>query len=374
MLPFVQSVASQQVPPPYHFPGVTVDAFVWDAPLGPIQHFCDTYLNLGDPAERGFVYKPLAAWPYATLLMIDYPVMICSDRRQMDINLMSYADRGYMTQHEVFVALPLVRYGTTASNFITNGTIEWALPFIVVENPMSAICGREMLGLEKLLGTIDLGESQFPGSFRGSIELPGWPSLDPNVMQERMKFLEVNTGPATPTFRGSPNEDSPWTLLRSPAAGDAISTLAALNDFVGSISAGLIPTAMQVVTLKQIRDATHPDHAVYQSLVSCRAKYSNITNLKFYNEQDVTIAFNDQGSFSEILRVFLGPDQLKPFKPTAAYRFGADIDFDNMRTLYNFPIDPPDGGPPSVAHGDMLAPWLRPLRGFFGPRTTGVAV
>ena len=368
MLPYVQSVASQQVPPPYHFPGVTVNAFVWEAPLGPIQDFCDRYLNLGDDADRGFVYKPLAAWPYATLLMIDYPVMICSDRSQMDIHLKPYADRGYMTQHEVFVALPLVRYGTTASNFLLNGTIEWALPFIVVENPMSAVCGREMLGLEKLLGRIDLDVGQFPGSFKGRIDLPGWPTLDPEVMQEWMNFLEVSTGPVTPTFRGSPNEDSPWTLLRSPTAGQAIGALATINDFVGSLSAGLIPTAMQVVTLKQMRDATDPGIAVYQSLISCRAKYSNITNLKFYNEQDVTIAFNDKGSFSEILRVFLAPDQLKPFKPAAAYRFGADIDFDEMRTLYNFPLDPPGGGPPSLASGDMLAPWLRPLRGFFGPR------
>jgi hypothetical protein len=272
-----------------------------------------------------------------------------------------------MSQHEVFVALPLLRHGTTPATMLLDATVEWALPFIVVENPMSAVCGREMLGLEKLQGDINLGVAEFPGSFRGEVVLPGWPSLEPDVIQQPMTFLEVTTGPVTPTFRGSPSEDSLWTLLRSRTAGEAIGALSTAADFVDQVSDGVIPTAMQVVTLKQIRDAGSPDRAVFQSLVTCRAKYSNITNFHFYNEQDVAITFHTEGSFAEVAHVFLGTDKMKTFKPKAAYRFGADIDFDSMRTLYNFPIDRGRGLAPTPASGDMLAPWLRPLRGFFSP-------
>jgi hypothetical protein len=187
-------------------------------------------------------------------------------------------------------------------------------------------------------------------------------------MQQPMTFLEVTTGPATPTFRGAPDEASLWTLLRSQTASRAIGALATVADFVDQVSDGIVPTAMQVVTLKQIRDAGDPARAVFQSLVTCRAKYSNITDFHFYNEQDVAITFHSEGSFGEIARVFLDDAKLKTFKPKAAYRFGADIDFDDMRTLYNFAVDRGPGLAPTPAGGDMLAPGLRPLRGFFGPR------
>jgi hypothetical protein len=373
MVPYVQSVASQQAPPPYFFPGVTVNAFVWEAPLGPIQRLCDTYYNLGDPRERGFVYKPLAAWPYATLLLIEYPVMMCADPRQLGLGGMSYADRGYMSQHEVFVAIPLLRYGATAATLLSSAAIEWALPFIVVENPTSAVCGREMLGLEKLQGDIELGEGAFRGSFRGKVVLPGWPSLDPDVMQQAMTFLTVETGPPTPTFRGSPEVDSLWTLLQSRAASRAIDALSSVADMIDQVSDRIIPTAMQVITLKQFRDAGFPERAVFQSLVTCRAKYSNITDFHFYKEDDVAITFHAEGSFKEIVQVFLDTDKTTTFRPIAGYRFGADIDFDDMRTIYNFPIDGAPGLPPSPASGDMLAPWLRPLRGFLAPRPSSQA-
>ncbi len=368
MVPYVQSVASQQAPPPYFFPGVTVNAFVWEAPLGPIQRLCDTYYNIGDEKARGFVYKPLALWPYATLMLIEYPVMASSDHRQLAIGEVPYADRGYMTQNEAFVALPLLRHGTTPASALLDATVEWALPFIVVQNPTSAICGREMLGLEKLLGEITFGTGQLPDSYRGEVILPGWPSLDPNVMQQAMTFLTVTTGPATPTFFGAPDDASPWTLLQSPTASRAISALGTAADFVDQVSVGLIPTAMQVVSLKQIRDAGSPERALFQSLVTCRSKYANITDFHFYKEQDVDITFHATGSFAEIVKVFLDTDQTTTFKPIAAYRFAADIHFDEMRTLYNFPIDRGPGLPPSPASGDLLAPWLRPLRGFLGPR------
>ncbi|MDB5452928.1 MAG: hypothetical protein JWO33_1506, partial [Caulobacteraceae bacterium] len=33
MTEFVQSVANQQMPPPYHFPGVTAHGFMFEVPM-----------------------------------------------------------------------------------------------------------------------------------------------------------------------------------------------------------------------------------------------------------------------------------------------------------------------------------------------------
>ena len=75
MIPYVQFRNSLDIPPPYSMPGVTVHAFVWDAPVRAIQAYCDRYFNLGEAADRGWAYGPAAIWPYVMLLVIDYPVM-----------------------------------------------------------------------------------------------------------------------------------------------------------------------------------------------------------------------------------------------------------------------------------------------------------
>jgi hypothetical protein len=375
MIRYVQSVASQQVPPPYHFPGVTVNAFLWDAPVGKIQAYCDRYFNLGEAAERGFVYRPAAFWPFVALLIIDYPIMVSSDRSRTDIGSTPFPDRGYMSQKEAFVVAPVLRSGTLPETMVLKMAMEWALPFIVVDNPMSAVCGREMLGLEKLLGNIEFGESDFPDSFKGRIHLPGWASLKPGEMQTKLKFLEVDTGPTLPTYRGSPAEDSVWTLLRSDTASKAISALGTAKDFMETVSLGFLSSGMRTVSLKQFRDAAYPSKALYQALVSCRSTYSSVRNFRFYNEQDVNITFYDHGSFDHILKVFIhhspndppreAGDRRVRVKPVAAFRFNANIDFDDMRTLHTFAVAPGEHLPPCDTTDDMLAPWLRPIRGFF---------
>jgi hypothetical protein len=373
-IPYVQSVASQDVPPPYQFPGVTVNAFVWQIEMGPVQAYCDTYFNLGTPESRGFSYEPASFWPYATLLFIDYPVMISTSRPSRGPGPKPpYSDRGIISQREVFVAVPVVRRGLTPGAGIVGSTVEWALPFIVVGNPMSAVCGREMLGMGKLLADIELAENTFPGSFLGRVNLPGWQVLDPGFMQKVMTFVEVTTAPALPTFRGSPEDTSPWTLLQSREGGWLVDSLAIFADFIETATVGMAPAAMRTVALKQFRDALEPGKALYQALVSCRCKYSNISRFQFYNENDVRIRFNDTGSFGEILRTLAlteGPPTNRKLEvtPKAAYRFNADINFDQMRTIYTFPMDRGPNLPPIPASGDLASPWFRSVSGFFGER------
>jgi hypothetical protein len=370
MIPYVQSAASQEVPPPYHFPGVKVNVFVWEAPMDPVQAYCDRYFNLRSDEERGFVYKPAAYWPYATLLFLEYPVMISAGRTPEKVgNEVPYSDRGVISQTEVFIALPVVRYGIGPARLALESTVNWALPFIVVGNPMSCVCGREMLGMGKLLADITTGESTFPGSFKGTVTLPGWPILEP-CRQEMMPFLEVTTAPVLPSFRGSLDEDSLFSLLRSREAGWLLDSALGALGAVDAMSYGVLPTTMRTISLKQFRDALHPDRALYQALVTCRSAYSNYRNFHFYNETDVDIAFHDTGSFNEILRVFLDAPQRPSgrtltIKPKAAFQFTADIEFDEMRTIFTFPLDRGPNLAPVRQTRDIVARWARPWRGFF---------
>lgn len=372
-VPYVQSAASQQVPPPYHFPGVTVNAFYMNISMERVQRYCDTYLNIGDDKTRDYVYRPLAAWPYATVLFLNYPTMISAAPPSPGLNEVPYADRGAISQTEVFVAIPVVRYGRGAKRLITDTALEWALPFIVVGNPMSSVCGREMLGLGKLLADIENGVGRYPNSFHGRISLPGWPDDKPGTMQVQQEFMRIETKPFLPTPAGTqPPYRTLATLLESPAASKLVGGMASVSNFIDSFSLGLIPTSMRTVGLKQYRDAADPRRAVYQALVTCRAQYLNVRDVRFYNELDIDMYFNDIGSFHEILDVFLEVGEKPTGKPhsvntVAALRFEADINFDTLRVIREFPIDR-DGLPPTPGASDLVSRWYRPLRGFFGPR------
>ncbi|WP_324828587.1 hypothetical protein [Qipengyuania zhejiangensis] len=375
-IPFAQSSDSQQVPPPYHFPDVTVNAFVWPANMKRVQAYCDQTFNLGSEEERGFVYRPAAMWPYATLLFLEYPIMISSNPLPQHFDEMPYSDRGIISQTEVFIAVPVIRYGTDPVTLITETTLEWALPFIVVGNPMSSVCGREMLGLGKLLADIKTREGRFPNSFHGTIKMPGWRSLEPGAqMDPKLKFVDVKTNPVLPTFRSSENQRrSLSTLFESREASWLIEEMGSLSNLVDDISLGMIPTTMRTVGLKQYRDAIDPTRAIYQSIVTCRAKYSNINTFRMYDEKDIDIEFNDVGSFNEILQVFLEvgdtPSGRKyPLTPVAGFQFKADIDYDQMRVIHSFAIDREGGLPPIPAQSDLVSSWARPWKGFFGPLT-----
>lgn len=374
-IPFAQSSTSEQVPPPYFFPGVTVNAFVWPVNIDRVQTYCDQTFNLGTEEERGFTYRPAALWPYATLLFLDYPVMISSNPLPQDIGEVAYSDRGIISQTEVFIALPVIRYGTNPETLLTQTTLEWALPFIVVGNPMSSVCGREMLGLGKLLADIETGEGWYPDSFEGSIKLPGWPTLKPGVQMQEMPFVQVRTNPALPTFRTSQSpKRSLSTLFESREASVAIEEIANLSNFITDSSLGMIPTNMRTVGLKQYRDAKDTGRAIYQSIVTCRARYSNLDKFKMYDEADIQIEFWDRGSFNQILQVFLdvGPEPTNKtvqVKPVAGFRFEADISYDQMRVIHSFPIDRENGLPPIPAQSDLDANWARSIKGFFGPLT-----
>lgn len=374
-IPYAQSAASQQVPPPYHFPGVTVNAFYFEVSMAKVQEYCDRYLNIGDEQARGYVYRPVAAWPYATVLFLNYPTMISAAQPTEKLSEVPYSDRGAISQTEVFVAIPLMRYGVGPARLITDTTLEWALPFICVGNPMSSVCGREMLGLGKLLADITNTEGKYPDSFRGAISLPGWPDTEPGTQQAMQEFLTIDTKPVLPTTAGTqPPRRTMASLLESREAAKLLGSVASAANFIDSFSLGLIPTSMRTVGLKQYRDADDPTRAVYQALVTCRAQYTRVREVQFYNELDVDMCFNDAGSFHQILKVFLDV----PEKPTglpfsvntvAACRFKADINFDTMRVIREFPIDRDGGLPPTPGSSDLTSRWYRPLRGFFGPRT-----
>jgi hypothetical protein len=146
------------------------------------------------------------------VLFLDYPTMISAAPPSPGLHEVAYADRGAISQTEVFVAIPVVRYGRGARRLITDTALEWALPFIVVGNPMSSVCGAKCSALASCCAEIENGVGRYPDSFHGRISLPGWPDDKPGTMQRMQEFMRIETKPVLPTPGGNPAAPS----ARSP--------------------------------------------------------------------------------------------------------------------------------------------------------------
>jgi hypothetical protein len=126
---------------------------------------------------------------------------------------------------------------------------------------------------------------------------------------------------------------------------------------------------------EEYRDAADPQRAVYQALVTCRAQYLNVRDVRFYNELDVDHVFQRRRQLPRdprgVPRWWASSPRSQ--HPSVNIRRGAagskaDINFDTLRVIREFPIDRDGGLPPTPgASASLPARWCRPLRGFFGP-------
>jgi hypothetical protein len=386
---YIQSNASQELPTPFHFPAVKAWVFLFEISMGPVKRYCDTYLNLGDPRRRPFVYRPMPLYPYATMMVLEYPIMVSGDRNP-DLDP-SFAQRGFMSQREVLIDFPVIRHGTRLGNFLTDISMEFAVPFIVVDNPTSAISGREIIGFQKIVGEIDIetvhGESPLGGApyvtgFRTGVKIHGHRRPDETDMEGLLTLMDITTGPPVPEVGRHDNMTSASTLLDTAFVRKGLEGAAAISDVINRLALGTLPSLQQMVALKQFRDPSRFENAIYQAITTASPRYYNIRDVQYYNEADASITMYAGGSRTEIVESLFDRDSAHTpnvqwgeernrttpvtIQPCMVCSFTSEIDYAEQSTLYTYvsPEDPRGERP----HGDMISPWLRPWQGFWARR------
>jgi len=263
-----------------------------------LRAFCDSYLNVA----KG-IYEFYPYFPYVLLVVLDY------GRMSLDqLNL------GWVSQHEVLFEIPLGMWGYNKSG-------RWAFqkwvvntPFIVVDNAASLTTGREAYGWPKVLAELQYSPERWlidprnPTRFL-TLDLLGLDSDAPNV-----PLLEIDhqsgQNPALvppdleildPFWRisrltrtsMSMGFDLAQLFIRAPLTGFAprnaslrrgrevlFKSLCQLFDFYGE-------PGVNVVTLKQFRDAEEPTLACYQALVESRLSVARFNRGGFLGLQSL---------------------------------------------------------------------------------------
>lgn len=308
MATYIERVDDPEIPPPYTFPGVMIHSFELEAKIDNLQNLCDTLLNIGNPTQRGFVYRPLL--PVVALEVLIYPKMTSNTGR--------FANLGYVSQYEAYFRFPVVKYEqvgllrvpTEVSNFF---------PYLIVDSSWSAFSGRNVIGFPKVIGKITQ-ETDPNRPYWASVEVPVFPK--PQTKQSSEEVIGIQAGTAGPA--GAPLKTWPWTITAmKDLVEEAESLLVELEEM-------FFPNLFSTIQLKQIRDAENPMNACFQGLVHSTFRVEDVSLPQLYDSASI-----DLHSFESLNPVAdLGLPTTNPVKPLLAYHTTCNMAFGNTKNLF----------------------------------------
>lgn len=293
------------VAPPFSFPGVTARVFPLRASMNLLRAFCQSYLNVAPEVYEFFPY-----FPYVLLVVLDYGRMAIEQ-----LNL------GWVSQHEVFFGVPLGMWRRDRQG--RRQFDKWVIntPFIVVDNAASLTTGRETYGWPKVLATLQASPERWLIDPRNptrylTLDVKGLDSAAPDV---RLLDIDQQTGQNLPLMPPDSAMLDPFArlsrltrtslsigfdlaqlMIGAPLAGfapgGARDRREVLFDSLRRLSGFYGRPGLDVVTLKQFRDAEDPSLICYQALVESRlsiARYNRGGLLGLYNvlQGDITGGF-----------------------------------------------------------------------------------
>lgn len=309
MAAYIQRDSDPEIPPPYSFPGVTIQSFRLRSNISQQQSLCDRYLNIGPLDARGFYYQ--AVVPFVDLDYVNYPMMISGN-----------ASTGFMTQNELYFRIYLVKFVSVLDSiFLPVPAIIGFLPYIYVDNVWSLIAGREVSGFPKLLASF-----QFPAA-QPNPPLKAYPiqastlafeTLGPGVQPQVVNFITIAANQAA-----VPNRNV-WALADQDLVGLNPAVAEAFTSFLATD-----PGLLRTVQLKEFRDPDSPMDASYQAIVE--GQFS-ATNFQLLNPAPAQININSYVTLS--IAANLGLNPMMPLLPISQYAGTCDLTYSQEETLF----------------------------------------
>jgi hypothetical protein len=215
-IPFEPTIAGSQAPPPYECTGVKAFGFPLLADAPPLQALCDQFLSIAPPSA-GISFEPIQVAPNTCSITLE-----ALDYESLRPTTSPWVDLGETPQRELLFAVPVVRKQNGVP--VEAGVF---IPYIFVDDLGSALTGREVLGLPKVLARFSL-DRNFPASDPIVMRFKGRKSVSAPAQEKQI--VKIAALPGTVVL---------------PSLGAAINMfLGPLNAlFAGSAAFGLIAAA-----------------------------------------------------------------------------------------------------------------------------------
>jgi len=320
-----------QLPPPYKFDDVSARIFALAANKDRLQSLCDKRINaVAEAAGKSFLVKPVSS--VVMMEILQYGKMFSRYK--------GAENSGYSRQNELFLAIPVALYkdASDAKNDIPQ-SVGIFVPFLFVDNDWSLISGREIFGLQKLLGRFELPDDPSklsPIIIKAQV-------LDPYAPDSMAEFRSIVAIPTedteTPRIDGSrklwpfgPIDDF-YNIHREDAPFPVSDRVRRSLDLVAGIE-------VDSIALRQFREGGNPDKASYRSLLTAEMKLDHFDSATIVGNPPIrfpgaaTAPYKGYTSLNLVEELGLTlADQSGLVKPVFSMLFEGDFVFDIRETL-----------------------------------------
>jgi hypothetical protein len=342
MTAFIESFATQHLPPPWKAAEARTWAFPFSLSTVVIQNYLDRFFNVANPNTALFRLKAME--PIGILTISNFPKIETDETSKFSTHYQNLASRLDVAQTQVSVDVPVRCVRKQGDEREGAPEILWFQPFAISDNETVVFASREILGADMMLGRIELDMQAAPSGVRLHTHIPAIRRFGPRSKEEWLGFLHVDTG----------SETKSYVPFRAPK-------MAAWVDRFGgganaSKSNGLSdPMTARMVALKQFRDTQKWDEATYQAIVACTVTHSDLRDVRFFDPAAVKITFTDSATAAEILCTFLdlgtpsdgstdpeskwerqSPVFIGPVELLGAFTFTSSATINAIETLHTF--------------------------------------
>jgi Acetoacetate decarboxylase (ADC) len=305
---FIERCGDPEIPPPYSFPGIRLTSFRLDADLIALQALCDRFLNIGNLSARGFEYRAII--PYVDMEILIYP--------RMETPFF----KNYMSQREIYFRFFVLKFQLVGAMLLPTVELACFFPFIFVDNPWSAIAGREVVGYPKELARFHLPKE---GPYPIKVDTQVIRQFGNGTPVSWETFVTINAAKSGVNAAKSgakqlPPMRWPWGELKGfdPVLRPTLEK-----------SAELQPGICSTIHLKQFRDAERATKACYQALVQGSFDITRLGKVELMPPAEVVIA-----SYESLPIIRLLGLKGTALSPVWQYRMECDMKFGDTRDLY----------------------------------------
>lgn len=261
---FYYQNGSLNFPAPVNEKGSMMMSFVFKTDIQHLQSVCDNWLNL--PTNNELYYQPLVP-----VVMVTF-----ANNKACWPATPPYDNWGTIPYQEVIFSLFVVRVKKMGDLWIAEH-VTALVPYLFVDDAIVMASGRELYGMPKAFGSIQLPDS--PLAANKSFTLS---TVSAAVFGRGVSFSNLPIASITQTGNNDIPATQEWTDIET--AAKAMKNLIFGDGHIELPGLGLIVEAAELflekslpfTSLRQLRSISSADEAIYKSVVEFNAKMLNL--------------------------------------------------------------------------------------------------
>ncbi len=255
---------SMTFPQPFEEKGSTMMSFIFKADLQSLQKVCDKWLNV--PSNNELFYQPLAP-----IVQITF-----ANTKESRPSSEPYSQWGVIPYQEVIVTLFVVRIKKLGGIWVEEH-ISALVPYIFVTDAIVMANGREVYGMPKALGWVELPISlKDPGKIF-NLHAVSTVDFKRGAPFSKLPLLSiVQTSEADVPFTEEWKDISvAIEALKRQMFGEGHLEIPGISLFI-EVAKLFLTKELPFTSLRQVRSISNPDEAIYQAIVEFTANSLNV--------------------------------------------------------------------------------------------------